>query len=661
MSVRSIPRFALLALIAIRAAGTASAGDDGKPVPAAAMAKARDAVKRYATSKQPAPDFGRGHAWLNVSRPLQLSKDLAGKVVVMDFWCYCCINCMHILPDLDFLERKYEGKAVAVVGVHSAKFVNEKDAENVRQAVIRYEIRHPVVVDSDFAIWNAYGARGWPHFAVVSPTGVLLAAFGGEGHRDDLDAMIAATLEWYGKIPGALDAKPLPIRLERTTTPSAELSYPGKLAVDAAAKRLYVSDSNHDRILELDLTGRFQRAFGDGTPGLVDGPAGTARFHRPQGVCLGAGVLYVADTENHAIRRIRLDTGAVETISGTGKQALIPGDDARPAKGAELSSPWDVLLSGDTLYVAMAGDHRLWRLDLLASKIAPFAGDGSEAKADGPIATNASFAQPSGLSTDGTWLYVADSESSSVRRLRLSTGAVETLAGASSDESNLFAFGRKDGIGFAAKFQHPLGVLFHRGTLFVADTYNHAIRAVDPATGAVTTLLGDGTSGSTDDPPRFSEPSGLAADGDRIYVADSNNHRIRVVDLTTGRVTTLVLTGVPIPQASAKAGGMTDAWPEIAGTVKETRPAVRVKSDAPLSLTMRLDLPTGWHLTEGAPSAVRVEGLGAPVTKAIVSGTTILTVAAIPAAGTSLRVRLLYYVCRMGVPAASAPPTSRSP
>ena len=650
MSRRPPNPFALaMAAAALLFAGAASAGDDPRPLPAPILAKARDAVRRSAEAKEVAPDFGAGRDWLNVSRPLSLSKDLRGKVVVMDFWCYCCINCIHILPDLEYLERKYEGKAVAVVGVHSAKFANEKDAANVKEAVIRYEIRHPVVVDGDFAIWNAYEARGWPHFAVVSPTGVLLATLGGEGHRDDLDALVTATLEWYGKTPGALDAKPLPIRLERATTPSAELAYPGKLAIDAARKRLYVADSNHDRILELDLAGKFLRAFGDGTPGLLDGPAGTAHFHRPQGLCVGGGFVFVADTENHAIRRIRLDTGAVETIAGTGRQGFAPGSETFSAREVELSSPWDVMLVGDVLVIAMAGDHQLWRLDLSTSRIGAFAGDGSEAKGDAPIAMEASFAQPSGLTTDGTWIYVADSESSSVRRVKFPRGPVETLAGAKPEAENLFAFGWKDGTGFGAKFQHPLGVLFHRGTLFVADTYNHAIRAVDPATGAVTTPFGTRTPGSADDPAAFFEPSGFAADGDLLYVADSNNHRIRVIDLAKGKVSTLALTGVPIPQASAKAGGMSGGWPTLAGTVKEARPAVRVKSGEPLAVSVRLDLPDGWHLTAGAPSALRIEGLGAPVTKSIEGAETAVALPSLSgAAETSIVVRLVYYVCQEG-------------
>ncbi len=450
-------RLALLAVLAmtgvVGAFRSPAMADDA----AQRQAWARDVVRRNGERKIEAPDFGAKRPWLNVSRPLTLRGDLAGKVVVLDFWCYCCINCLHILPDLAYLERKYEGKAFAVVGVHSAKFANEKDAAHVREAVVRDEIGHPVVVDDDFEIWNAYGAQGWPHFVVVSPTGHLLAAFGGEGHRDDLDAIVAAALERYGATPGALDPKALPIALERAARPAAELAYPGKLAADEASDRLWISDSNHHRVVETTLAGKFVRAFGEGEPGLVDGEAGAARFHRPQGVVKHGASLFVADTENHAIRRIDLASGRVETIAGTGKQGGAKDGTFAPRE-ISLSSPWDVLFVGDDLYVAMAGDHRIWRLDGSTGRLGAFAGDGAERKEDAEAPLEAAFAQPSGLTTDGSALYVADSESSSVRRVALPGGAVTTLAGANENPSDLFDFGLKDGAGFRAKFQHPLGV-----------------------------------------------------------------------------------------------------------------------------------------------------------------------------------------------------------
>jgi sugar lactone lactonase YvrE len=638
-------RTALIA-IALAIAG-AAAGGLGRAADDAELAGwARDLVAKNAAKRIDAPDFGAGHAWLNVARPLTRAKDLAGKVVVMDFWCYCCINCMHILPDLDFLERKYAGQAFAVVGVHSAKFQNEKDADRVREAVVRYEIRHPVVVDDDFGIWNAYGARGWPHLVVVGPTGHLLAVMGGEGHRAELDAIVGAALAQYGATPGVLDARPLPIALERARRPGEPLAFPGKVAVDAAAGRLYVSDSNHHRIVETDLDGRFLRAFGDGTRGFVDGPAATARFDRPQGLAVDGGVLWVADTENHALRRVTLADGGVTTAAGTGRQGY-DHDRSGPGREIDLSSPWDVLPIGGALYVAMAGNHQLWRYDPATGRVGPFAGDGSERKLDAARPRDAAFAQPSGLAWDGTWLYVADSESSSIRRVRLPDGPVETLAGGDADPTNLFAFGLVDGRGDGARLQHPLGVLVVDGRLWVADTYNHALRTIDPATGAVTTAFGDGTAGDAEAPARFREPAGLAAAGGRLYVADTNNHRIRVVDLATRAVRTLPRTSIPLPQAAARAGGAS-AWPEPSDAARATAPAVTLGADAAVRLTVRLALPEGWHLTEDAPSALRVEGAARVHDAPILGLATTVALGPLPATASALRVRLLYYVCQDG-------------
>ena len=631
-----------LAALGLTASPAARADD-----PASLRDWAQKTVAANAAKAIPAPDFGAGRAWLNVSRPLTREKDLRGKVLVMDFWCYCCINCMHVLPDLEFLEQKFERMPVAIVGVHSAKFANEKDAEHVREAVVRYEIHHPVVVDDDFGIWRSYGAKGWPHFVVVSPTGHVLAALGGEGHRAELDALIEAALALYAKrSPSVLDAAPLPIRLERGTRPAGALAYPGKLAADEAHDRLYVSDSNHHRILELRLDGTFLRAFGSGTPGRVDGPAATARFQRPQGLALRGGGLFVADTENHSIRRIGLEDGVVTTVAGTGDQGSERADD-HPALEVALSSPWDLCFVGDTLYVSMAGTHQLWRMDLAKGRISAWAGDGSERKLDGPTLEAAAFAQPSGLATDGTWLYVADSESSSVRRVRLPDGPVETLAGANDESRDLFDFGRKDGVGHAAKFQHPLGVAVAKGRLYVADTYNHAIRAIDLATGQVTTPWGTGAPGSADAPAAFYEPSGLAVAGSRLLVADTNNHRLRSIDLASGKVTTLGTSGIPISTPGAREGGT--SWPELPDTERRVQAAVEVRGGAKLRVVVRVALPAGWHLTEDAPSALRVDGVGAAAERKIEGlETTVALATPLPAteATATLRVRLLYYVCQ---------------
>lgn len=490
-----------------------------------------------------APDFGPASTWLNVSRPLSLRRDFQGRVVLLDFWTSGCINCMHVLPDVQHLERKYASAPFAVIGVHSAKFDHEKSIHSLREAVLRHGITHPVVADPDFTIWSQYGVRAWPTLALIGPDGVLLAELPGEGHRDVLDLLIDEALARLHQRNGAA-LPPLPLRLERDRAPAAELSFPGKVIADSDAGRLYVADSSHNRILALDQEGRPFEKIGAGVPGFADGSFEAAHFNRPQGLALGEGALFVADTENHAIRRIDFGSRRVNTVAGTGEQSY-EREAQGPALATALSSPWDLSLVGRRLFVAMAGAHQLWVLDLDRGVIGVFAGTGMERRQDGPRRA-AGFAQPSGLATDGRRLFVADSESSSVRMLDLATGQVTTVAGGGPDPGDLFVFGDQDGVGEEARLQHPLGILWRRGGLFVADTYNHRIRRWDPGGGRLIAFAGTGVPGDADgafEGASFFEPSGLAGAGDRLFVADTNNHRIRVLDLRTRAVSTFSLSG----------------------------------------------------------------------------------------------------------------------
>jgi sugar lactone lactonase YvrE len=556
-----------------------------------------------------------------------------------------------VLPDLEYLEKKYAAKGLAVVGVHSAKFENEKGTRQIREAIRRYEIHHPVVNDADFAIWRSYGARSWPTFALVAPGGTYIGRLSGEGNREELEALIIALLE---RFKGKLDTKPLPLRLESSTRASGPLAYPGKVAVSKDQRRLWIADSNHNRIVEVDVSmkWRFVRAFGDGQPGLKDGKAGEARFFRPQGLAEYDGALYVCDTKNHALRKIDLATGTVTTVAGTGKQgnhyALFrrDGHGPWPAAKTDLNSPWDILFVNGTGYVCMAGSHTLWTLDPKAGTVAHFAGDGTERRLDAEDLFKAAFAQPSGITWDGKHLYVADSESSAIVRVGLKQG-VKTIAGGSKDPKDLFHFGDEDGVGLGKRFQHPLGVLFHDDTLYVADSYNHKIKTVDRKTGEVHTLVGTGAIGNTDvfRHESFSEPSGLAAFRSRLIVADTNNHVLRRVDPQRPAVLTFDTSSVPIPQAHAKAGGVSRVWPELAGTVYPPAVELVVKPDVAVSLTMNLQLPLGWKLTAGAPSAMRLR-FGTKLDDTAILGTsTKITLPVLPVGRHDLHVRLLYYVC----------------
>jgi len=439
---------------------------------------------------------------------------------------------MHTFPQLRKIERKY-GDKVAVVGVHSPKFPAERDTANLREAVLRYRIEHPVVNDRDFEVWRRFGGRAWPTLVFVDPEGRLIGKHEGELPFAQFDPLVQGMLQGF-EARGVLNPPASPLAVEGIAEPAHTLNFPGKvLACDDA---LYIADSNHHRIVETALDGSIRRAFGSGEPALVDGPAQHAAFQQPQGMARAGSALYVADTENHAIRAIDLESGQVSTVAGTGTQG--PQVSAGgPARATPLSSPWDLALSNRVCYVAMAGTHQIWALDLDRQWIAGFAGTGREGLLDGPI-DRSWFAQSSGLALVDGHLYVADSEVSAVRDVDTGAGTVSTLVG-----EDLFVFGDQDGEGNVVRLQHPLGITARNGLLYVADSYNNKIKRLDPRRRAVSTWLGSGAAGRADGPPAFAsfrEPGGVCAGVRGLYIADTNNHRIALADWESGEVRTVI-------------------------------------------------------------------------------------------------------------------------
>jgi thiol-disulfide isomerase/thioredoxin len=486
-----------------------------------------------------APELDGGVEWLNTAKPVQL-KDLKGKIVLLDFWTYCCINCIHTLPDLAKLEKKYANELV-VVGVHSGKFEREKSTESIKKAILRYQITHPVVNDADMSIWKRYGVSGWPTLVLIDPEGFAVYADSGEGQYAEMDRRIADLIALHRKNK-TLDEKPMKFELAKDGA-DGPLYFPGKILADAAGDRLFIADSTHHRIVITDLKGKKIAVVGGGESGRADGAFAEARFNDPQGLALDGDLLYVADRKNDLIRAVDLKNKTVRTIAGTGKQGR-PRTGGGPALEIGLNSPWDLLLHKGKLYIAMSGHHQIWTLDLARKVLAPFAGDGREQILDGAPAS-AEFAQPSGLATDGTNLFVADSEVSAVRSVPLDgSGDVTTLVG-----KGLFEFGDIDGDADTARLQHALGVAYHDGKVYVADTYNSKLRVIDLKTHKIKSLTGDATAWSTK--PVFFEPGGLSYADGKLYVADTNAHRIRVVDLKTMALSTLALQGVEAPKSAS--------------------------------------------------------------------------------------------------------------
>ena len=474
-----------------------------------------------------APDLDGAVEWLNVAAPISLA-DLRGKVVLLDFWTYGCVNCMHVLRDLHALEKRFPDELV-VIGVHSPKFPNERSSDNLRRILVRYEIEHPVANDANHVLWRRYGVQAWPTRVIIDPAGHLVGTAMGEGNLEGFVNAIRTVVRVFDE-RGEIDRSPLPLDLERARHADRPLLYPGKVLADQVSGRLFIADSNHNRIVVTSLAGKVIETIGSGLQGDGDGIFSQARFNRPQGIVVDGEVLYVADTGNDQIRAVDFEMRAVHTLDVS-----------------NLKSPWDLALKTGILIVAMAGPHQVWVIDLLHDRAYPYAGTGEETRRDGAV-HEAAFAQPSGVALDGNTLYVADAESNTIRSVALPPqNAVTTLAG-----GDLFDFGDEDGTGDGARLQHPLGVAVHDGRVIIADTYNHRIKMLDPASRKVSTIAGTGAPGHADGAAsraQFHEPGGVSVAGDTVFVADTNNHVIRSIDLRSFVVSTLSLEGVAPPAA----------------------------------------------------------------------------------------------------------------
>ena len=380
-----------------------------------------------------------------------------------------------------------------------------------------------------------------------------------------MDDAIQILIRRYEKL---INHASIPIALERDRLSVTGLMFPGKIF--ATARELIISDSNHNQIFVSDHSGLMREIIGKGTAGTRDGDFKTVEFHRPQGIFKSGDLVYVADTENHLIREINLTSKTVRTIAGTGARgsflsaggsatqtsgsaSLMGGGSAAqfgghgrvPALKTALNSPWDLMKVEDALYIAMAGAHQIWKLNLQDGTLELFAGSGREDIVDGPGESSA-LAQPSGITFDGKeYLYFADSEVSAVRRVHLKTRQVETLIG-----HGLFDFGDQDGSWRQALLQHPLGVHYLNDTLYVADTYNDKIKRIDLAQKTITTLAGSGEEKLLDGKPgALYEPGGIGSFGNQLFIADTNNHTIRVFDLATRKLDTLQIQKQAVSQS----------------------------------------------------------------------------------------------------------------
>ncbi|MBZ9597011.1 redoxin domain-containing protein [Streptomyces erythrochromogenes] len=470
--------------------------NDAAPAPTPAPAPRRARVR--------APELiGKG-GWINTGgKDLKLA-DFRGRTLILDFWTFCCINCLHVLDELRELEEKHRD-TVVIVGVHSPKFVHEAEHAAVVDAVERYEVHHPVLDDPELATWKQYAVRAWPTLVVIDPEGYIVAQHAGEGHAHAI-AKLVEELEAEHEAKGTLRRGDGPYVAPEPV--ASDLRFPGK-ALLLPSGNFLVSDSTRHQLVELAADGEsVVRRIGSGERGF-----GGDSFSEPQGLALlPDGRVVVADTVNHALRVLDLGSGAVETVAGTGRQWWQGSPTSGPALEVDLSSPWDVAWWQGKVWIAMAGVHQLWTWDPEAGTVEVAAGTTNEGLHDGPAA-EAWFAQPSGLAAAGDRLWVADSETSALRYVHpTDTGyAVTSAVG-----TGLFDFGHRDGDAAQALLQHPLGVTaLPDGSVAVCDTYNHALRRYDPVTGQVSTLATD-----------LREPSDAVLAGEDIVVVESARHRL---------------------------------------------------------------------------------------------------------------------------------------
>lgn len=477
------------------------------------------------TQARPKPnaiEFSKGLPWLNVSRPLTL-KDLKGKVVIIDFWTYGCINCIHVLEDFRKLEKKY-GEKIAIIGIHTPKFDNEKNLETLRRIVVRYGIEHPVVNDINSIMAQQYGMRAWPTQFLIDPQGKILGRIVGEGNYD----LFVENIDKLLKEQAAdLSRHKLPIRLEKKSFAKSLLAAPGKIAVSPDQKMVAISDTLHHRIIITNNRGKIIKYIGGKQSGYRNGNAKQARFLNPQGLAFTNKGLYVADTGNHTIRYIDLKTGNVKTVAGNGKNEMHVGKKYK-ATSIGLRSPWALAIKDKQLYIAMAGIHQIWKFNIRKNIIGRWAGSGAESIDDGSL-NQSSFSQPSGLSLIDNKLYVADSEDSAVRVIDLKRKKVKTLVG-----SGLFDFGDKDGTFSKARLQHVLGIASKDPKrVYIADTYNHKLKLLDLKTKKIFTVAGTGKPGKgagKANRATLNEPGGIVFLGNKILIADTNNNRIMQYD-----------------------------------------------------------------------------------------------------------------------------------
>lgn len=461
------------------------------------------------TGRVRAPEITTRHGWLNTDKSYKLA-DFRGKIVLLDFWTLGCINCQHIIPDLNRLEAEFPEELV-VIGVHSAKFDAEKSRNAIRKAILKFGIKHPVINDADFELWRQYAINAWPTVVLIDPDGHVIGQKAGEGIYEIVHPNLVTLIQEFGN---KINRQVFLFQPEESLETTA-LRFPAKI-IAGKENTLFLSDSGHNRILQINAAGEVLAVIGNGQRGFSNGNYTEATFNEPHGLALKGDILYVADAKNNAIRLVDLIEQSVTTAAGTGELDYYFYEE-KWGEPVNPNSPWDLLIDENTMYIASAGNHQILKMDLRTEVVTRFAGTGREALGNGSL-KEASFNQPSGLARKDNYLYIADAEASAIRCLDLTTGQVTTEIG-----WGLFHFGDQDGAASAALLQHAVGIAVVDSTLFIADTYNGKIKMLDLEKKRVKTIMAG-----------LEEPNDVAFIMGYLWITDTHQHQLLKVNLKTG-------------------------------------------------------------------------------------------------------------------------------
>ena len=460
-----------------------------------------------------APEFPQTLEWLNLQEPLRMAQ-LRGKVCALAFINAGSAWSLQRLNDLAHLRARH-GERLNVVAVHVPKFEHERDARRVAKRLYRQKLDFPIAHDPEWTLWQQYGIEAWATVVLIDGEGQIRERWVGDGHVRELDAAVTTLNDAI--VPRSRNT--VPIELRQMREPMLPLRFPIGIAVNE--NYLYVADSGHHRILECDHGGRVLRQFGSGGPGFIDGPMELSAFNRPQGICLQRDMLYVADSGNHAVRRIQLRSGDIETICGAGRPGEPTEGPINDPRAIALDQPRAVSLNAGAMHIATAGDNRIWTYDLGKHEIRLLAGSGAMGVVDGS-GGKAMFAEPVGLATVQQVLYVCDGAGSAIRTVNARTGQVTTLLG-----EDAWNYGQADGARVDARLQQPQAIALDPDApvLWIADSGNDTVRML---------RLGGGELSSFPLPQRLHAPSGLAVANHVVWIADTDAHAVLRLDTESG-------------------------------------------------------------------------------------------------------------------------------